>query len=148
MSEPSDIVLAYWNEHRLQLRQSETQRSVFTNYVLVIAAALVGLAVQQRLTLATLPISAVIAALGGYGALCTAKYHERATYHLTQARALTATLVDLGALPPNEHVDQYRAAHYRAYPVLHRVRLHWLWTGLHLTIAAVGLTLVGVTLLP
>ena len=42
MSAPEDAVLAYWREHREQLRQSENQRAVLTNYVLVITAAISG----------------------------------------------------------------------------------------------------------
>lgn len=37
--------------------------------------------------------------LGFYGALSAAKYHERAEYHLQQARALTRALADLGRSP-------------------------------------------------
>ena len=44
---PDDATLAYWSEQRSQLRQSETQRSVLTNYVLTIAAAVSGFAIQQ-----------------------------------------------------------------------------------------------------
>jgi hypothetical protein len=85
----------------------------------------------------------LIALLGLYGALSAAKLHERATYHLNQARALTATLRDVGRLADDRHVDEYRAQHYRAFPRLHRVRLHWLWTGLHLGVAAYGVGLRG-----
>jgi hypothetical protein len=42
VSAPEDTVLAYWREHREQLRQSENQRALLTNYVLVIAAAING----------------------------------------------------------------------------------------------------------
>jgi len=49
-----DAVLAYWQEHREQFRQSESQRAVLTNYVLVIAAASSGLVVQQGFRLRTL----------------------------------------------------------------------------------------------
>ena len=48
MSTPEDAVLAYWREHRDQLRQSENQRAVLTNFVLVITAAISGFIVQQH----------------------------------------------------------------------------------------------------
>jgi hypothetical protein len=82
----SDAVLAYWSEHRQQLRQSEGQRAVLTNYVLVIASALTGLIAQQKLALDTLPVAILMMLLGAYGAITVAKYHERAEYHLTQTR--------------------------------------------------------------
>jgi hypothetical protein len=143
-----DAVLAYWHDHREQFRQSENQRAVLTNYVLVIAAAVSGLVVQQGFPLRTLPLSILVAAVGLYGALAVAKYHERASYHLFQARALTRVLVDTGALADHSAVlEEFRQVHYRKYPRLQRLRLNTLWTGLHLGVAAYGLILVVITFL-
>ena len=148
MTAAEDAVLAYWREHREQLRQSENQRAVLTNYVLVIAAAIGGLIVQQHFSHRTLPLSALIVVIGLYGALAVAKYHERADYHLSQARALTRVLLDAGALTESGAVlEEFRQDHYRKYPRLSRLRLNWLWTGLHLGVAAYGVVLVIVTAL-
>jgi hypothetical protein len=148
MTAPEDAALAYWKEHREQLRQSENQRAVLTNYILVIAAAVSGLVVQQRFGLRTLPLSALVAVIGVYGALSVAKYHERADYHLSQARALTRALINAGALADNQAIlDEFRQDHYRKYPRLHKLRLNWLWIWLHLGVAAYGLVLVIVTCL-
>jgi hypothetical protein len=145
---PEDTALAFWSEHREQFRQSENQRAVLTNYVLVIAAAVSGLTVQQGFKLRTLPLSVLIVVVGLYGALAVAKYHERATYHLSQARALTRVLVDSGALADHDAIlEEYRQAHYLQYPRLHRLRLNWLWTGMHLGVAAYGVVLVVITAL-
>jgi hypothetical protein len=147
MSETADTVLAYWLEHRQQLRQSENQRATLTNYILVIVAAITGFIVQQGMKVGTIPLSVFIMAMGGYGAIAVAKYHERATYHLSQARALTQTLVDIGALPDNKtKLDATRQTHYAKYRLLRRVRLHSLWTGLHIGIALYGASLLTVTL--
>lgn len=141
MSDSSDAVLAYWTEHREQLRQSENQRSVATNFLLVIVTALSGLIVQQRLEARTLPLAVLIVVLGFYGTAISAKYYERAQYHLKQARALTSTLKAMGVLVENQELAASREAHYRSHPLMRRVRLHWLWTGLHLAISAYGLVL-------
>jgi hypothetical protein len=143
---PEDAVLAYWQEHREQFRQSENQRAVLTNYALVIAAAVSGLVVQQGFRFRTLPLSVLIVVIGLYGALAVAKYHERADYHLSQARALTRVLLDSGALADHDAVlEEFRLAHYRRYPRLHRIRLNWLWIGLHLGVATYGVVLVVVS---
>ena len=148
MSTPEDAVLAYWREHREQLRQSENQRAVLTNFVLVITAAISGFIVQQRFALHTLPLSILIIIIGLYGALAAAKYHERADYHLFQARALTRVLVDTGSLADNDAVlEEFRQQHYRKFPRLHRLRLNRLWTGLHLGVAVYGVILAIITLL-
>jgi hypothetical protein len=145
---PEDAVLAYWQEHREQFRQSENQRAVLTNYVLVIAAAVSGLVVQQGLRLRTLPLSILIVVIGLYGALAVAKYHERADYHLFQARALTRVLIAAGALADHDAVlEEFRQEHYRKYPRLQRLRLNWLWIGLHLGVTVYGLVLVLLTCL-
>jgi hypothetical protein len=147
MSENRETVLAYWSEHRQQLRQSENQRSVLTNYILVIVAALSGFIVQRGFNIDTVPLSLLIVAIGVYGALTVAKYHERADYHLSQARALTRVLTGIGALPRDTtELDHARQAHYAKYRWLHRIRLHSLWTGLHAGIAVYGASLLTVTL--
>jgi hypothetical protein len=147
VADQRDAVLAYWSEHRQQLRQSEDQRAVLTNYVLVIASALTGFIAQQKLALDTLPVAILMLVLGVYGAITVAKYHERAEYHLTQARALTKVLTDLGVLPEDTALlDEYRQRHYDKYPRLRRIRLHMLWTGLHCAIAVGGFVLAIVIL--
>ncbi len=147
MNVATEAVLAYWSEHRAQLRQSENQRATMTNFVLAITAALTGFVVQLRLDARTLPLSVFIVLLGCYGALTAAKYHERAEYHLHQARALTRVLRDLDALPDTEAaLTEARDEHYQRHPRLHRVRLHQLWTGLNLAIALLGAGLIIATL--
>lgn len=84
MTAPENAVLAHWSEHRSQLRLSESQRAVLTNYVLAIAGAVSGFVVQQHFRTQTLPLSVLIVMTGLYGALGAAKYHERANYPLSQ----------------------------------------------------------------
>jgi hypothetical protein len=146
LSGPGDAGLAYWQEHREQLRQSENQRAVLTNFVLVLAAGVSSLVVQQHFAARTLPLSVLVVVTGLYGALAVAKYHERAEYHLQQARALTQALTTAGALADyRTALADSRAGHYRQYPRLHRIRLHRLWTGLHLGIATYGTALIVIT---
>ena len=142
MDKSVDVVLAYWNEHRQQLRQSENQRAALTNYILVIVAALSSFAVQLEFRLETVALSSLIAIIGLYGATTAAKYHERAEYHLSQARSLTQVLVSIGALPHDKsELDNARNAHYAKYRRLHRLRLHSLWTGLHFGVFVYGVAL-------
>ena len=147
MTKPDDdVILEYWKDHREQMRQSETQRGVLTNYVLVIAAAISGFVVQQQFALRTVPLSVLTIAIGLYGAVSAAKYHERADYHLSQARTLTRLLVQSGALPDADaDLEDARQAHYGSYPRLSRLRLNWLWISLHLGIAVYGTVLLIIT---
>jgi tetratricopeptide (TPR) repeat protein len=52
---PENAALTCWSENREQIRQSESQWTVLTNYVLAIAAVISGLVVQQHFRLQTLP---------------------------------------------------------------------------------------------
>lgn len=79
VTESEDAVLAYWCEHRQQIPGSESRRAVVTNCIPVIVATVSGIQV-------------------GCGAVMAARYHERPNHHLTHARALTTTPVDLDAL--------------------------------------------------
>lgn len=140
--------MAYWTEQRAQLRQSENQRSVLTNYVLTIAVAVSGFIIQQHFRIQTLPLSILVFLIGLYGAASAAKYHERADYHLGQARALTQVLVKSGGLGDNDAtLARFRLDHYDRYPRLSRLRLHWLWTGLHFGVAGYGVALIILTAL-
>ena len=51
-----------------------------------------------------------------------------------------------GDLPDNDVIlGRFRGEHYQEYPRLSRIRLHWLWTGLHLGVAVYGLILIILT---
>ena len=140
------VLLAYWKEHREQLRQSETQRSTMTNFIIVIVGVLSALIVQQKFSTQTLPLSILIVILGFYGFATAAKLYERAAYHLTQARALTYTLVEIGALGPEEQLDAARVEHNIRFKHLVWIRLHNLWLVLHGIVCCYGLAIVVVTL--
>ncbi|MEV4890306.1 hypothetical protein AB0K48_13030 [Nonomuraea sp. NPDC055795] len=143
MAEISDeAIRAYWKEHREQLRQCETQRSTLSNLLMVITAALSALIVQQRFSLYVLPLCVFISMAGLYGAVAVSKYYERASYHLSQARALTKDLAERGVLGTDERLVQARADHYRAFPRMYRIRLHRLWVVLHFAIGLYGLSLL------
>jgi hypothetical protein len=145
----AEVTLAYWREHREQFRQSENQRATMTNVILVAVAALTGFIAQQQASRDMTPAAVLIVLLGLYGAITTVKYHERADYHLGQAAALTRALVSTGNLPDlKDALDGARTQHVRTHRVFHQIRLHWLWTGLHLALVGVGVVLAVLTRQP
>jgi hypothetical protein len=146
MTTSEDAILAYWKEHREQFRQSETQRSTFTNFLLAITAALSALIVQQRFSAPTIPLCGFIILLGVYGTLVVAKHYERASYHVMRARALSSTLKSMGRIGSNDTLDKVRLEHYQKIPHLHRMRLHHLWVALHAGIALYGTALLATSL--
>jgi hypothetical protein len=147
MAEASDeAIRAYWKEHREQLRQCETQRSTLSNLLIIVTAALSALIVQQGFTMNVVPLCLFVTMTGVYGAVAVSKYYERASYHLHQARALTADLVERGVLGSERRLVQARLEHNLRFPRLHQVRLHRVWMALHLAIALYGVSLLCVCL--
>lgn len=49
-----------------------------------------------------------------------------------------------GSVGPAAQLANARADHYRAFPRMHRIRLHRLWVILHLAIVLYGLSLLSV----
>lgn len=143
MTEGHDVLLQFWREQRDQARQSENQRAVLTNIVLVVAAAAIGFVVREGLTdRSNLPVTAGLTLLGIYGAIASAKYRERFAMHLHEAKLMRQRL---NALYPELGLEADRQAardsHQRTHRLLYRVRLHHLWTSLHLGIALTGAVL-------
>ena len=143
MASDVDVLLQSWREQRDQARQSENQRAVMTNIVLVLSSAGLGLIAQHGVyDRAMLIVSVSLIVLGGYGALTSLKYRERHELHITQARAMWRRL---DALYPDLHLEEdwaaSRARHRERYKVLYDLRLGYMWAALHAAIAITGLGL-------
>lgn len=148
MAEGCDVLLQFWREQRDQARQSEIQRAMMTNIVLVIAAAGIGFVVRQGVTdRSNLPVTAGLMFLGLFGALASAKYRERFAMHMHEAKLMRRRL---DALHPELGLEADRQAartrHQGKHRVLYQVRLHQLWTSLHLGIAVIGASLAVVSI--
>ncbi len=57
MADTSDIMFKMIEEQRFQARQSEDQRATLTNYVVVIAAAILGFPVNRGLVKEMWPVA-------------------------------------------------------------------------------------------
>src|SRR5689334_2738780 len=76
VTQRSEILLIVWKDHREQRRQHETQRSVMTNIIVLLASGLVALAAHHGLDRTVLPIAIAVTVLGIYGFLVSLKYNE------------------------------------------------------------------------
>jgi hypothetical protein len=72
-----DVLLKLYDEQWTQVRHLENQRATVTNLIVVIASAIIGLIVQQGLSVEILPVSLLLIVLGVYGALSCDNYYER-----------------------------------------------------------------------
>lgn len=138
----SDVLLKFFDEDWRQVRQSEDQRTAFSNIVLLIASAIFGYLTQHGLSVDTLPLTILLIALGLYGGVASEKLYERSKLHMELAWAWRDRLNELH---PNIQIDRLKkeaeAINHKRFPRLHRLHLHHVWLALDLSIALGGLIL-------
>lgn len=143
--EENEILWKLYEDHVIHGRHHETLRATTTTVLLAIAAGVLGLLGVERVwppDLRVLPLALFLVILGLFGALFTAKYHERFTFHMNRAReyrnALDASLPAVG-------INKFRpiadARTKSEYPRLFHLRLWLFWVGLYVLVAALGLVL-------
>ena len=140
MADEANILLKFCENEWLQGRQSEDQRATMTNFIVIIAAAVLGFIVQMGFDTQALPLSILLIPLGAYGALVSAKLYERWHFSMRRARYWRkrinelypdAQLLQLKEAADNEHKTKYNR--------FRRLRLNWLWLTLHILIALLGI---------
>jgi len=142
------ILLAIWKEAREHSRQHESQRSVATNMVLLLASADIGAMATLRLEHRTLPLAIALVVLGGFGFLLSAKHYERAEWS-------TAVAVEfeerLDFLDPDLGIRSGKMTatnkHEPRFARIHKVRLNKIWSFLHLLVSATGVVLLVIILM-
>lgn len=147
-SDSVDILIALCQENWEQARQSENQRAVVTNLIVIIAAATSGVLTQTGFEKHTLPLTILLIILGIYGALTSAKLYERHQFHIERARSLRHRLDLLYPEAEVEHIyETTRESHEAVYPKLSKLHLHVLWIVLNLLVALLGVTLTIIILI-
>jgi predicted membrane channel-forming protein YqfA (hemolysin III family) len=142
-----ELLWRLYQEHCAWERHQEAQRSSATNFVLVVAAAVLSIITINKSTdITDLPLTIFLVLLGVFGVILSMKYYERFARHQTLAGAYRVALDQeipeaqiLGIRSEAErcHTDNYR--------LMHKWRLHWLWIGLHVAVALMGVVLtVGI----
>jgi hypothetical protein len=149
MAETTDVLLKLVQEQWTQARQSEEQRATMTNFLLVLAAAILGFVVDKGLTRELWPLTGLLALLGIFGAVASSKYYERFRFHMEISYRLEERLEQL-------HLDlNYKALFHSVdleqrskFPIMFPLRLNKLWLCLHLSIALIGLISTTAVLWP
>jgi hypothetical protein len=138
----TEVFFKFCEEHWAYARQSEDQRTAFTNIVLLIASIIIGLISNRGLAYEVLPLTMLLILLGIVGAIASEKLYERHQYHSGRASAYGKRIRDLH---PDATLDEYRKkaeeTHNAQFSKPHKMRLHHLWLILHLSIALAGVIL-------
>jgi hypothetical protein len=150
MSTPADekdVLLTFYDENSAQARHHERMRQTITNVVALAAALVLGLLGVRPEALCAAPglLGGIfLAALGAFGFGASLRHFERSRLHVERVHVVRREIarrfpVDIPAL--------YEAAtrqHEKRFAWLSNrtARIHWLWQGLHATVAATGVILV------
>jgi hypothetical protein len=73
----TDVLMGFIHEHWEEMRHIENQRATMANLILTLAAALIGLIANFKISQNTLLLSLALVFLGIYGWIATAKLYER-----------------------------------------------------------------------
>ena len=147
MTDASEVLIKFFDEDWRQVRQSEDQRTAFSNIVLLIASAVFGFLTQYGLTRETLPLTVLLIVLGIFGGIASEKLYERSKLHMELAWAWRRRLFELH---PDIQLDRLTSeaeeAHRKRFPRLFGLHLHLVWLALDLAIAAAGIILTVVVM--
>lgn len=145
--ELADIYARYWSDQSDQARNAEAQRATLSNMILILAGVGLGFVTRDGLGKASLIVTPALTALGVLGAVASRKLYERYQFHISQAEEFSRLLgLELGIPSHNELLRSIRRELEARSPVLHRVRLSYLWTSLHVLIALSGVILTIVVM--
>lgn len=140
MSDTTQILIQMMEQQLSQAKQSEDQRSSITNFIILIAAAIQGVLTQTGFTSKSLPLTITLIVVGIFGVIATAKLYERFRYHYEVMRQIRKKLEELH---PDTTIraclDAAWQVHTKKHTVLpSRIRLHIVWSTLHVLIATLG----------
>lgn len=140
MSDTMTFLLRALEENWILARQAEDKRAVIAHVNIATATVASGILALIGFKKNALPLTVLLAILGIYGIVATAKLYERSQYHIQRARKLRTRLDELY---PDTQVEMLQKIaeneHKIRYPRLVNVRLNTIWLSLHTLIAVLGI---------
>ena len=147
MADDAEILLKFFDEDWRQVRQSEDQRTAFSNIILLIASAVFGFLTQNDLTRSALPLAMLLIVLGIFGGIASEKLYERSKLHMELAWAWRRRLYELHPeIQLDRLIAEAEGVHRKRFWRLSRLHLHIVWLTLQLSIAVFGLILTIIIL--
>jgi hypothetical protein len=86
MADTTDVLLKFCEQQWMEAKQAEDQRATFTNIILLISSAVVGVMAQKGLTQSMIPLSILLIVLGIFGAIVSRKLYERHQFHIARLK--------------------------------------------------------------
>lgn len=129
-------------------RHYENQRmGVASSAIPLVAILLAVIAIDQALTRLDLIPSLFIVIIGLHGILMSLRYEERFDFHYSRFRILRDELdqkLKVSVQSLNQIADR---AHFANFPRVSKLKLRYLWSGLHATVVVIGVTLFIVSIM-
>jgi hypothetical protein len=143
-----ELLWRLYEDNREFARHHEHLRATASNLTMAISAGVLGLVTfDGHLGTEDFPLTLLLAILGFFGALFTAKHYERVRLHLNRAAQYFAKLDESY---PNSKIDELRrmgtSQNNAAFPRLNKLRLHRFWIALHLLVSLLGVSLTIIIL--
>jgi hypothetical protein len=138
-----DVMWKMYQEHCVQGRHHETQRSAVAGSLTAIAGAVIAIVTFDKcLSVEDLPLTAFLVVIGAFGVLFSEKQYELFKLHMERAagyrNALDKTFKDQ---PLKTIKDEADATHQQKHPRMSKLHLHGMWAGLYICIGGIGLLL-------
>jgi hypothetical protein len=147
MANDTDVLLKFCEQQWMEAKQAEDQRAAITNIVLLVASAILGFIAQNGLTSNTLPLTVLLTTLGIYGAIASEKLYERHQFHSARAWSWRERI---DQLHPDAQLlkrkEEAVAKHSKKFPLMSKIRLHYLWFTFHGAIALIGIILTVIAI--
>lgn len=142
MKEENEILLEVMRQEFEMARNMENQRATITNFFITIAGASQALIVQRGFDNKSTFVGIGLIVLGFYGAVITAKLHERSEYYSARVGKIRERLdylnpkADIKEALQSVRTD--RKTDSKSNSLIYRTRLNIFWRAIHIGIASVG----------
>lgn len=147
MKDKTDSLWGMYLEHTTQGRHHEVQRATVTNFIIIVSGGILAFVANGGVTRDKWILASFLILIGLFGALFSAKQYERFRFHMVAAgkyrkeleQLIDNSLTGIRMTALSKHKSEF-------LPVLVKLRLHYFWSGFHLLIASLGVTLLVMTL--
>lgn len=145
-----EILLRLYEEERTHARFHENHRVSGSNFLAVVAAALIGLVTyDQQINASDLFASMLILLTGLYGVVFMLKAGERKRLHFNRGYGFLSRLVDEEAtFNPREVMLQADQKTKASHPLLYRLPLASMWVVYHSVVSAIAIFLIATIFVP
>lgn len=138
-----ETLKCFYQENCVFARHHEQLRATITNFIIVVAAALISLVTYDgSFSLTDLPITVFIFFLGVFGAVFSSKHYERIRLHLRRARKYREEIDKMTkGIKLSKLREKANKENEQKYGWLAKVKLNNFWIALHVLISIIGLIL-------